>query len=148
MYIFGNMDEKRHGSIIQGQKNTGKTMLMSLLLEGLNPTRIAKNSEGGRFQFIRLTSTIVLLYVEPMITCTNVNMYRSLLGEIMETVVQNESHQTILIPPWLITTNQNVTHNIERMDANAMNSRIIRIGLNLHIRDHQVFRQHLASPDI
>lgn len=97
-----------------------------LLLEGLHPTTIKKESEGDRFQFSRLTTSIVVLYEEPMITQTNVNLCKSILGGgRMETDLKNESHQTKPILPLLITTNQDITHNREDMDANARNSRIL-----------------------
>lgn len=54
MYIFDNVDEKRHGLVL-GPANTGKTMVMSLLLSGLHHTTIAKNSKEDRFQLSRLT---------------------------------------------------------------------------------------------
>ncbi|KAK4328866.1 hypothetical protein Pmani_000756 [Petrolisthes manimaculis] len=136
IYIYDKHDHKKNAFVIQGKPNTGKTMLINMLLGPLHPCRLAKTSEGDRFHFSRLPSSPSVLYEEPFINMLNINLFKSALGgEPMETDVKHAHHQNIVRIPWFLTTNHDITRELEGVDREAINCRIVKYELTGKIND-------------
>lgn len=119
---------------------------MNLLLAPLHPCRLSKTSEVDRFHFSRLPNSPSVLYEEPFINITNINTYKSALGgEVMETDVKHNHFQIITRIPWFLTTNHDITRELEGVDRQAINCRIIKFKLSQKINDGNTIKDSLPQ---
>ncbi|XP_069169582.1 uncharacterized protein [Procambarus clarkii] len=136
MYIYNKTDPKKNVLCLEGPTNTGKTMIINLLLDNLQATSIAKNSDSDRFQFSNCTSATAVLFEEPTITMTNVNTYKNFWGgQETETDVKNSSHELVERLPWFIPCNEDIGMNIEGYERQAIEMRLIKFELFEPISD-------------
>ncbi|XP_069176540.1 uncharacterized protein [Procambarus clarkii] len=136
MYIYNKTDPKKNILCLEGPTNTGKTMIINLLLDNLQATSIAKNSDSDRFQFSNCTSAPAVLFEEPTITMTNVNTYKKFWGgQETETDVKNSCHELVERLPWFITCNEDIGMNIVGYERQAIEMRLIKFELFEPISD-------------
>jgi hypothetical protein len=65
--------------VLQGDTNTGKSLLLSLVLEDVQPTRIAREKDESNFHLHQLPNTSIVVFEEPIIDQTTVGTWKLLM---------------------------------------------------------------------
>jgi hypothetical protein len=70
---------KINAFVIKGPTNTGKSLLLSLLLDDTNPTRISREKDKSNFHLDKLPNSTTVIFEEPIIDQTTVGTWKLLL---------------------------------------------------------------------
>jgi len=131
LLIIDQSLNKVNSFILRGQINTGKSMLMNLLLEVLNPTLLMRQGDASQFYFQNLICSTCVLFEEPVITPTSVNSFKLLMGgEKCATDVKNQNTHTIFRTPCFFTTNTALAAECASIHQNALKIRSFEFVLN------------------
>ncbi|KAJ8891357.1 hypothetical protein PR048_010873 [Dryococelus australis] len=96
-----------NGLVILGPTNTGKSMIVRLLTEPLNPTLISRERDRSSFHLDQLPNATSVLFEEPCIDNTSVGNWKLLLeGTKTNTDMKHQDKEIIERIPIFITTNQ------------------------------------------
>ncbi|KAF2368535.1 Parvovirus non-structural protein 1 helicase domain [Trinorchestia longiramus] len=131
-----------------GESNCGKSMIIKLLTERLNPTILGKQEDASSFYFQRLLKAGIAILEEPTFTQQNINTYKCLLGgETYVTDVKNHEHQTIPRVPFILTSNEdNIASRCSSVDQDALENRMFKftkkINNGLNKRQHTTSARH------
>jgi hypothetical protein len=69
---------KSNTFVLQGSTNTGKSFLLSLLLEDTHPTRISREKDRSTFHLDQLPNSTAVVFEEPVIDQTTISTFFNL----------------------------------------------------------------------
>lgn len=126
--------------VLQGQSNTGKSLLAKLIIGGYNVGTVARTTESNNFIFQNLLGKTVGLMEEPFITKMTVNDFKQLLGgERMEIGVKHRDREWLERLPIICTTNdERLADRCNSIDCQAIQNRCIyyRLSKTIHYNDN------------
>jgi predicted small metal-binding protein len=118
---------KINSLILQGPTNTGKTLMLSLLLETTKPTRISREKDRSNFHLDQLPSATSVIFEEPIIDQTTVGNWKLLLeGSPLPTDIKHSDKELINRIPIFITSNHDIWTWISPDDIPTIKQRIIK----------------------
>jgi hypothetical protein len=98
---------KINSFILQGPTNTGKSLLLNILLTDAKPTRIARERDKSNFHLDQLPNSTSVIFEEPIIDQTTIGTWKLLLeGAPLPTDMKHSDKELINRLPIFITTNQ------------------------------------------
>jgi hypothetical protein len=95
--------------VFQGDTNTGKSLLLSLVLEDVQPTRIAREKDESNFHLDQLPNASIVVFEKPIIDQTTVGTWKLLMeGSPVPTDMKHSDKETIQRLPIFISTNHDI----------------------------------------
>ncbi|PNF43721.1 hypothetical protein B7P43_CG14071 [Cryptotermes secundus] len=84
--------------VVQGPTNTGKSLILNLLLSDTKPTRIARERDKSNFHLDQLPNSTAVLFEEPIIDQTTIGTWKLLLeGSPIPTDMKHSDKEIIMI---------------------------------------------------
>jgi hypothetical protein len=112
--------------VLQGGKNTGKSMHLSLLLHDTQPTRIARKKDKSNFHLDQLPNSSAVIFEEPIIDQTTIGTWQLLMeGSPVPTDMKHTDKETIERLPILISTNHGIWTWVSPNDIPPLKQRIL-----------------------
>jgi hypothetical protein len=100
---------KINSFVLQDNTNTGKSLLLSILLADTQPTRISREKDRSTFHLDQLPNSTAVIFEEPIIDQTTVGTWKLLLeGSPIPTDMKHTDKELIHRLPIFITTNHNL----------------------------------------
>jgi hypothetical protein len=126
--------------VLRGQTNTGKSLLLSLLLEDTKPTRISREKDRSNFHLDQLPNSTAVIFEEPIIDQTTIGTWKLLLeGSPIPTDMKHTDKELIHRLPIFITTNHQLWNWVSSDDIPLIQQRIMEFELSKRI-------QSISSP--
>jgi hypothetical protein len=134
--------------VLEGPTNTGKSMLINLLLSDTKPTRIARERDKSNFHLDQLPNATAVIFEEPIIDQTTVGTWKLLLeGAPIPTDMKHADKEIIHRLPIFVTTNQPIWNWISAEDIPPIRQRILKFNLKSTISSHISISTTLAQPE-
>jgi hypothetical protein len=97
--------QKINTLVLKGPTNTGKSMLLQLLLLPMQPTTISRDKDRSSFHLDQLPNSTSIIFEEPIIENTSVGSWKLLLeGNTLQTDMKHSDKEDITRLPVFITT--------------------------------------------
>jgi hypothetical protein len=120
--------------ILKGPTNTGKSLLLNLLLHDTKPTRIARERDKSNFHLDQLPNSTSVIFEEPIIDQTTVGTWKLLLeGAPIPTDMKHADKELIERLPIFKTTNQPPWNWVSTDDIPPIKQRIFQYELHVPI---------------
>jgi hypothetical protein len=133
--------------ILKGPINTGKSLLLNLLLHDTKPTRIARERDKSNFHLDQLPNSTAVIFEEPIIDQTTVGTWKLLLeGAPIPTDMKHADKELIHRLPIFISTNQPIWNWIGTDDIAPIQQRIFQFELTTTITSITSSLQRLSHP--
>lgn len=133
--------------ILKGPTNTGKSLLLNLLLHDTKPTRIARERDKSNFHLDQLPNSTTVIFEEPIIDQTTVGTWKLLLeGAPIPTDMKHADKELIHRLPIFISTNQPLWNWVGTDDVAPLQQRIFQFDLHVTITSLTWLEQHLPHP--
>lgn len=130
---------KLNSFVLRGQLNTGKSMLLNLLLECVEPALIMRMGDASQFYLQNLVTAPAVLFEEPTITNVSINTFKLLMGgEKCATDVKNQNTHTIYRLPNYYTTNIALGADCAPIHQQALKIRMFEFVMNSVIENDKV----------
>lgn len=130
---------KLNSFVLRGQLNTGKSMLLNLLLECVEPALIMRMGDASQFYLQNLVTAPAVLFEEPTITNMSINTFKLLMGgEKCATDVKNQNTHTIYRLPNYYTTNIALGADCAPIHQQALKIRMFEFVMNVVIENDKV----------
>jgi hypothetical protein len=103
--------------VIEGPTNTGKSLLINLLLSDTHPTRIARERDKSNFHLDQLPNATAVVFEEPIIDQTTIGTWKLLLeGAPIPTDMKHADKEIINRLPIFVTTNHPIWNWVSTED--------------------------------
>jgi hypothetical protein len=133
--------------ILQGPTNTGKSLLLSLLLADTHPTRIARERDKSNFHLDQLPNSTSVIFEEPIIDQTTIGTWKLLLeGAPIPTDIKHADKELIPRLPVFISTNHPIYNWLSSEEIAPINQRVFTYKLHRQISSYLTPNQPLPSP--
>jgi hypothetical protein len=120
--------------ILKGPTNTGKSLILNLLLHDTKPTRIARERDKSNFHLDQLPNSTSVIFEEPIIDQTTIGTWKLLLeGAPIPTDMKHADKEIIERLPIFITTNQPIWNWVSTEDIAPIQQRIFQFDLTTTI---------------
>ena len=130
---------KLNSFVLRGQLNTGKSMLLNLLLECVEPALIMRMGDASQFYLQNLVTAPAVLFEEPTISNMSINTFKLLMGgEKCATDVKNQNTHTIYRLPNYYTTNIALGADCAPIHQQALKIRMFEFIMNVVIENDKV----------
>jgi hypothetical protein len=137
---------KINSLILQGPTNTGKSLLLHLLLSDTFPTRIARERDKSNFHLDQLPNA-TLVFEEPIIDPTTIGTWKLLLeGAPVPTDMKHTDKELINRLPIFITTNHPIWNWVSTDDIPPLKQRTLTFHLTATISSYIKTHQKLPLP--
>ena len=138
---------KINSFVLQGETNSGKSLLMNLLTKPMRPTVLMRQGDASQFYLQNLVNATACLFEEPMITALTVNTMKLIMGgEPCVTDVKNQQSHMIERLPCFFTTNTPLAVDCDSIHRNALMSRSLEFRLNARITSTHTIGSVPAAP--
>ncbi len=138
--------------VIKGPPNTGKSMLINLLLQGYPQARISRQGELTPFYLQNLVSKPIGIFEEPRILPTTADDMKLLFGgEPLEVQVKNSDSEKLTRKPIFITSNVSLHDCINRIMYEGIKERCVGFSLTKQIgqgREIDIPKNTITQGDI
>jgi hypothetical protein len=133
--------------ILKGPTNTGKSLLLNLLLHDTKPTRIARERDKSNFHLDQLPNSTAVIFEEPIIDQTTIGTWKLLLeGAPIPTDMKHADKELINRLPIFITTNQPLWNWVSTDDIAPIQQRIFQYDLTTTISSLATSNTSLPHP--
>lgn len=130
---------KLNSFVLRGPTNTGKSMLLTLLLECVEPALIMRMGDASQFYLQNLVTASAVLFEEPTISSVSINTFKLLMaGEKCATDVKNQNTHTIYRLPNYYTTNIALGADCAFIHKEALKIRMFEFILNNTIHSEKI----------
>ncbi|PNF43723.1 hypothetical protein B7P43_CG14073 [Cryptotermes secundus] len=120
--------------VIQGPTNTGKSLILNLLLSDTKPTRIARERDKSNFHLDQLPNSTAVLFEEPIIDQTTIGTWKLLLeGSPIPTDMKHSDKEIIYRLPVFISTNQPIWNWVSADDVSPLKQRLFQYDITTQI---------------
>ncbi|PNF30105.1 hypothetical protein B7P43_CG03137 [Cryptotermes secundus] len=120
--------------VIHGQTNTGKSLLLNLVLSDTKPTTIARERDKSNFHLDQLPNSTAVLFEEPIIDQTTIGTWKLLLeGSPIPTDMKHSDKEIINRLPVFISTNQPIWNWVSAEDVSPLKQRLFQFDLTTQI---------------
>jgi hypothetical protein len=111
--------------VIEGPTNTGKSLLINLLLSDTHPTRIARERDKSNFHLDQLPNATAVVFEEPIIDQTTIGTWKLLLeGAPIPTDMKHADKEIINRLPIFVTTNHPIWNWVSTEDIAPLQQRM------------------------
>lgn len=126
---------KVNSFILRGEVNTGKSLLLTLLTECMNPSILMRQGDASQFYLQNLVNSPAVIFEDPTINTININTMKLLMGgEKVATDVKNANTHIIQRLPCFFTTNTMLGIDCDQIHREALQIRSYEFILNQQIR--------------
>jgi hypothetical protein len=133
--------------VLEGPTNTGKSLLMNILLSDTKPTRIARERDKSNFHLDQLPNSTSVIFEEPIIDQTTVGTWKLLLeGAPIPTDMKHADKELIHRLPIFITTNQPLWNWVSTDDIPPLQQRLFPFKLTSSISSYISTHSALPQP--
>jgi hypothetical protein len=122
--------------VLQGATNTGKSLLLSLLLKDTHPTHISREKDRSTFHFDQLPNSTSVISEEPIIDQTTIGTRKLLLeGSPLPTDMKHTDKEFIHRLPIFSSTNHNLWNWVGSTEVAPIKQRIFEFFLQHPIQN-------------
>jgi phage/plasmid-associated DNA primase len=130
IYIQSMYYQKMNTLVLKGPTNTGKSMLLQLLLHPMQPTTISRDKDRSSFHLDQLHNSTSIIFEEPTIENTSVGSWKLLMeGNTLQTDMKHSDKEDITRLPVVITTNNDLWMWTEECEREPLQQRYIQFDL-------------------
>jgi hypothetical protein len=133
--------------VLEGPTNTGKSLIMNILLSDTKPTRIARERDKSNFHLDQMPNSTSVIFEEPIIDQTTVGTWKLLLeGAPIPTDMKHADKELIHRLPIFITTNQPLWNWVSTEDIPPLQQRLFSFKLTSSISSYISTHSTLPQP--
>jgi hypothetical protein len=135
LYIQSMYYQKINTLVLKGPTNTGKSMLLQLLLQPMQPTTISRDKDRSSFHLDQLPNSTSIIFEEPIIENISVGSWKlPMEGNTLQTDMKHSDKEDITRLPVFITTNNDLWMWTEESEREPLQQRYIQFDLTKKIR--------------